>query len=406
MKMLRVIANMTPTSGGPCQGLRNSIPELKKLGVDNEVVSLDDPAAPYLNGDEFPVHALGLGTGPWYYNPKLVPWLLNNFARFDAVIVHGLWLYPSYAVLQAIELFRKQAEAQKQNAGKIPRFFIMPHGMLDPYFQKSPDRKIKALRNIVYWKLIEGKVVNKADALLFTCEEELQLAREPFKPYSPKQEINVGYGVAAPPAYTQAMKAAFIQKHPELAHEPYILFLSRIHEKKGVNLLISAYATLLGEMYKQQQKIPKLVIAGPGLDTTYGKKMQLLASRTSLLQNSIFFTGMLQGDAKWGAFYGSDVFVLPSHQENFGIAVVEAMACGKPVLISNQVNIWREIMAGGGGMVAPDSLEGTVDMLSKWIHKSPAEKLIMGKNAFHTYEQKFSNGKAARHFLQKLKPLL
>ena len=75
---------------------------------------------------------------------------------------------------------------------------------------------------------------------------------------------------------------------------------------------------------------------------------------------------MLTGHAKWGAFYGAEAFILPSHQENFGIAVVEALACGKPVLISKQVNIWHEIIEGGGGLVEEDTTAGTLRLLESW----------------------------------------
>jgi glycosyltransferase involved in cell wall biosynthesis len=83
---------------------------------------------------------------------------------------------------------------------------------------------------------------------------------------------------------------------------------------------------------------------------------------------------MLQGDAKWGALYGCDAFVLPSHQENFGIAVVEALACDRPVLISNQVNIWREIESARGGLIADDTPEGCVKLLSQWLQMSAEQK--------------------------------
>jgi glycosyltransferase involved in cell wall biosynthesis len=77
--------------------------------------------------------------------------------------------------------------------------------------------------------------------------------------------------------------------------------------------------------------------------------------------------GMLEGDAKWGAFYGCEAFVLPSHQENFGISVVEALACEKPVLISNKVNIWREIAEDGAGLVEADSVDGTARLLHRFL---------------------------------------
>lgn len=388
MKLLRVIASMDPSYGGPCQGIRNIVPSLEKLGIHNEVVSLDDPSAAFLGTDSFPVHALGPSKGPWKYSAKLVPWLSENLSRFDVVIIHGLWLYYSFATSKAVRNFR--------GAAKQPRLFVMPHGMLDPYFQKASDRKLKAIRNWMYWKLVESNVINKADGVFFTCEAELLLAREPFTPYQPKSEINIGYGIQPPPVYTSQMKEAFLKKCPEVKDKPYLLFLSRIHEKKGVDLLIKAYTKIAGE------GTPKLVIAGPGLESQYGRDLQALVSQSEA-KDSIFFTGMLSGEAKWGAFYGCEAFILPSHQENFGIAVVEALACGKPVLISNQVNIWREIEVAGGGMVADNTLLGTTQLLGRWESLSRDAKLAMSLQARNAYEKNFAIEPAARRIVEAIR---
>src|SRR5690606_9826924 len=156
---------MHPSSGGPCQGIRNTIPALQKLGVHNEVVCMDDPHAEFLGEDEFPIHAVGPANNPWAYGPKLKSWLTENFRRFDVVIVHGLWLYPGYAVFQTYKSIR----------GNTPKLFVMPHGMLDPYFQKARSRKLKAMRNWLYWKWIEQRLIHQADGVLFTCEQEMIL---------------------------------------------------------------------------------------------------------------------------------------------------------------------------------------------------------------------------------------
>ena len=109
---------------------------------------------------------------------------------------------------------------------------------------------------------------------------------------------------------------------------------------------------------------------------------------------------MLTGVAKWGAFYGCDSFVLLSHQENFGIAVVEALACRKPVLISNQVNIWREIEHAGGGMVAADTIQGARSLLARWQSIGNAGKTQFQKQARTAFEQEFAVEPAALRFLQ------
>ncbi|WP_183559868.1 glycosyltransferase [Mucilaginibacter sp. SP1R1] len=389
MKILHVIASMDPKTGGVCQAVHTLADGLSKIGIYNEVVSLDESV--FNQTDIFTQYALGPAKGPWYYGSQLLPWLLQNVERFDAVILHGLWLYHGYAVERAF----KQLKKQHDDINKHPRFFVMPHGMLDPYFQRAKGRRMKAFRNALYWRLIEKNVVNRSNGLLFTCETELQLAREPFWPYKPKRETVVGLGVEEPPAFKTEMINAFKEGCPEIKDSSYLLFLSRINEKKGTDLLIKAYLKMVERKYaaiinQDLNSIPKLVIAGPGLDTAYGKQMQQWVAQSALIKDLVYFPGMLSGNAKWGAFYGCDAFVLPSHQENFGIAVVEAMACKKPVLISNQVNIWREIKNAGGALVANDDEEGIIHQLKEWNTLSPKQKMDMGINGRHCYEQFFA----------------
>jgi len=255
-----------------------------------------------------------------------------------------------------------------------PHLWIMPHGMLDPYFQRAEGRRWKALRNKIYWKWVESKVVNQADAVLFTCQEELLLARTTFSNYQPLRELNIGYGVPGPPGYL-----------PQ-SSRPYLLFLSRIHEKKGVDILLKAYLRL-----KRERAMPDLVVAGPGLETVYGQQLKRQAEQ----DDQICFVGMLQGEAKWRAFYGCEAFVLPSHQENFGIAVVEALACAKPVLISNRVNIWREIEEGKAGLVDEDTEEGVYRQLKRWEGLGEEQRKNMRIHAEETFRRHFSIAAAA-----------
>ncbi|RYG42901.1 MAG: glycosyl transferase family 1, partial [Chitinophagaceae bacterium] len=115
MRILRVISSMDPALGGPGEGIRNSIYELQKLGITNEVVCLDNPDAGFLTKDQFTVHALGKGSGPWYYNKNLVPWLVEHLGEFDTIIIHGLWLFHGYATRKALKTWRK-----KNPAGSLP----------------------------------------------------------------------------------------------------------------------------------------------------------------------------------------------------------------------------------------------------------------------------------------------
>lgn len=394
--ILHIVTDMDPTKGGVCQSVRTMIAGLTQLGVHNELVSLDNPDAPYNRADNFIIHARGEGKGPWRYNPAYRSWLLENIHRFDVLVVHGIWLYHTYSARKALS----DLKARSAPGAKMPKLFIMPHGMLDPYFQGAGGRKLKAARNWLYWKLLEGKNVNSADGMLFTSESERVLARKPFSPYQPKREWVVGLGIEEPPVSKPAMQDAFLAKCPGVANHTYLLFLGRVHEKKGVELLVEAYKNERKKMNSvTDNSFPALVIAGPGLDTAYGQDVQQRVKASPSISSHVFFPGMLEGPAKWGAFYGCNAFVLPSHQENFGIAVVEAMACGKPVLISNQVNIWQPITAGGAGLAADDNYEGTLELLQKWTYLSPEEQRMAGLNARNCFEKEFAMAPASRRLL-------
>lgn len=393
MRLLHVIPSLNLKLGGVAKAAITLCESLASFDIESEVACLDLPEDDFATNQAFKVHVLGPTSGPWQHSSRLMPWLKKNIQDFDVVIIHGLWLYHVYAVWKAICQIKIHL-SKSSGKSRPPRLFIMAHGMLDPYFQNTPDRRLKALRNWIYWKFIESKIVNEADGLLFTCETELLLARKTFRNYHPHAEFNIGYGVDMPPPESKAMKDAFAARCPELGNGPYLLFLSRIHQKKGVDLLIMAYQILYHEFASIGEELPKLVIAGPGLETAYGKSLLKLVD--NVLEDQIYFSGMLSGDAKWGAFYGCEAFVLISHQENFGIAVAEALGCGKPVLLSNQVNIWREIELGEGGIVGEDTLVGAVSVLRKWLGMSTESRLVMANKASFVYGNCFTVEKAAQ----------
>jgi glycosyltransferase involved in cell wall biosynthesis len=274
--------------------------------------------------------------------------------------------------------------------------------MLDPWFQRRSVRPLKALRNWIFWKIIQYRVVRDAAGLLFTSEEERRLARQPFRPYLPKRETVVGLGMPEPAEYHHSMKTAFSEKCPEMCGTKYFLFLGRIHPKKGIDLLVKGYSALCSSIGKLPT--PILVIAGPGLESAYGRKMRKLASELCP-PNSIVWPGMLTGEAKWGALYNCEASVLPSHQENFGIAVVETLACGRPVLISDQVNIWREIKEDGAALVRENSVAGTTQLLLDWIGLSDEIKASMAAQARPCFNRFFSIESATRRLLAAIKPV-
>ncbi|MEP2774903.1 MAG: glycosyltransferase [Luteolibacter sp.] len=402
IKILHVIAGMNPKTGGVCQAVRTMIKGLEADGsASSEVVCLDAPDEHYLVESPFRVHALGPSKGPWVHSPRLIPWLESELTRFDSIVIHGLWLYHGHAVLKAFAKLRKSGIPEE----KLPVLHVMPHGMLDPYFQKDPSRRLKALRNLAYWQLIERKLINRAASMLFTCDQERLLARKSFNHYHPRRESVVGLGVEEPPTFEPEMRNALTRICPELNERKFLLFLSRIHPKKGVDLLIRAYVDWLRSRPADVVTQPvHLVIAGP-LDSDYARQMQeLVASLLPAGSATIHFPGMLSGDAKWGAFHLCEGFVLPSHQENFGIAVVEALACGKPVIISNKVNIWREIADCGAGLVGDDTHVATRLLLADFLSAKSDTLQSMSQNALDCFRTHYRISEAARRLHSTLAP--
>jgi len=399
MKILHVITDIDPKNGGVTEAVRILTLELTAQGHQNEIACLDRQDAEYTQNSFLPVTTLGPTRSSWKYSQRLLPWLTEHLRRFDIVIVHGLWLYHCYAVKKAYSMLAKSRKDESINSRILPKLLIFPHGMLDPYFQRDKSRKLKSIRNFLYWLLVERKIFDIADNILFTSEGERLLANKSFRPYNPKSELVVGLGIQSPPQFSDSMIIEFQNKCPGLNNQPYLLFLSRIHEKKGVDMIVRAYIELLSEF---SGHVPKLVVAGPGLESSYGKYIASLTQWSDKIKNNIFFPGMLLGEAKWGAYYGCEAFCLPSHQENFGIAIVEALACRKPVLISNQVNIWPEIAAGNAGIIGEDNFIDTKRVLYDWLELSTAEKNVMGSNAIATFKKNF----AVAPMLKKWRTLL
>lgn len=382
MKILHVTNSMNPAYGGLTASLGSLVPALAAIGHASEIVSLDAPDAPFLPSFPAPVHAFGPVRPGYGHCPRLQPWLRAEAARFDAVIVHGLWQSHGRTVQRAL------------SARGAPPYFVFPHGMLDPWFKRQYP--LKHLRKWVYWWLAERAVLRSARAVLFTCEEERRLARQSF-PGSSYRERVVAFGIAAPPGDPAAQKAIFLQAHPALRDRSFWLFLGRIHPKKGADLLIDAYARLSA----QRIALPRLVMAGPCADPVCLHALQARAT-ASCPAGAVFWPGMLTGDVKWGALRAAEAFVLPSHQENFGIAVVEALACGTPVLISDQVNIWREIAADHAGLVEPDTAKGVHSLLTRWHALDASARPPMRAAARHSFLQRYEVGAAARSLVAVL----
>ena len=379
MKILNVTSSTDPNGGGVAEAIRQIGLHLVERGHAFEIVCLDAPDAPWISDSSLPIHAVGPGRTGYLYSSTLLPWIKANAPRFDAVLVHGLWQYGSFAVWSALH-------------GTSTPYYVYPHGMLDPWFKRAYP--LKHLKKTLYWPWGEYRVLRDARAVLFTCEAEKRLARQSFRLYRVREEV-VALGTAPPLEDRHASRAAFLSAWPHLEDKRLLLFLGRIHIKKGCDLLLEAFAKVA-----DIDSSIHLVMAGPdqsGLQTGLQQHAAALG-----ISARVTWTGMLTGEQKWGAFYASEAFVLPSHQENFGIAVVEALACGLPVLISNQVNIWHEILSDRAGLVAKDDLAGTTTLLHQWLSMTPQDRQEIQGNAKSCFARNFQIEQAAQNLLDVL----
>ncbi|OAM88321.1 glycosyltransferase [Termitidicoccus mucosus] len=384
-RILHVIRSVNPAGGGPIEGVRQFARINGGDGHRIEVACLDAPDAPWLREFALPCHALGPGRGSYGYSARLVPWLRAHRDDYDAVVVDGIWQYHAFGVRRALR-------------GTETPYFVFTHGMLDPWFKRTYP--LKHLKKWLYWPWGDYRVLRDAQAVLFTCEEERRLARESFWLYRCRERV-IGFGTGAPPDDAARQEAAFRAKFPETDGRQCLLFLGRIHEKKGVDLLLRAFASEIADKGKNPEHARwHLVIAGPD-DNTYGSEMRALAGQLGIAER-VTWTGMVAGDLKWGAFRRAAAFVLPSHQENFGIAVAEALACRVPVLISDKVNIWREIVADGAGLVGTDDLAGTRQLLARWAALTSEGRAEMAERAALCFRRRFDVARNARALIELL----
>jgi glycosyltransferase involved in cell wall biosynthesis len=372
VKILHIISSVNPAGGGPVEVIKQMSSVSTSDGHQVEVASLDAPDAPEAKGFPLPIYALGPGTKRYCYSARFVPWLRENAGNYDAVIVNGLWEYHSFGAWRALR------------SSGTP-YFVFTHGMLDPWFARTYP--LKHLKKWMYWPWGEYPVLRDARAVLFTCEEERVLARQSFWLYS-CNEVVVNLGTARPTGDSEAQARAFYDRFPHLRGKRLALFMGRIHPKKGCDLAIQAFAKVLA-------KDPDwhLVMAGPD-QVGWQAKLSSLAEELKIADR-ITWTGMIKGDVKWGAFRASEIFLLPSHTENFGVVVAEALARGVPALISDKVNIWREIESDGAGLVSPDDLPGTMNLLLRWSQMPEAEKNAMRGRARECFLSRFEIRKAA-----------
>lgn len=334
MKILHVIANLAPRYGGPSQACWEMARAVARLGHEVSIYTTnqDGPgelAVPvnrpvWREGVEvryFPIQTPRF----WGTSLPLARALRRKVPASDLVHIHSLYLFHN---LVAGHWCRRFA---------VP-YLVRPHGTLDPFIYWRHRRRKRLMEH-----LFEHRNIRQAAALHFTTAAEAKLAA-PFTFQTPGLVVPLGINFEEFAVLPELSK--FRCRHPEIGDKHIILFFGRINFKKGLDILAQAF----GAVARRRQDV-HLVIAGPD-NEGWGGRVRTWLGEEGVLDRTTF-TGMLLGLEKLAVLRDASLFVLPSYSENFGLAVIEAMAAGLPVIISDQVNIWREVQAGGAGRVIP-----------------------------------------------------
>jgi glycosyltransferase involved in cell wall biosynthesis len=298
----------------------------------------------------------------WCYAPQLARALAASVRQFDLVHIASLYLYTTQA-----------AAAICRRAG-VP-YLLRPHGTLDPYLRRR-RRGVKWLYDLAW----QRRDMQQAAAFHFTTEDEMRLAQEVgLRPPGVVVPLALEAGeFAALPA-----RGEFRAKHLGGWAGPLILYLGRINFKKGVDVLIESFAAL-----SQSRADARLVIVGHADPPPYAAEMRQLAQARNLA-GQIVFTGPLFGRDKLAALADADLWVLPSHTENFGMALVEAMLCGLPVITTQNVGVGEEVARAEAGLIVAPTPAEVAGAMARLLD-DPAERRRLGANGRRLARAKYS----------------
>jgi len=373
MRILHVIQCLSPRYGGPVSVLKALAAHQSAAGhvIDILTTNQDVPGgilrpagADWFSDPAVPVrfcrsqlHAVNLSI-------ELAAYLHHHIRTFDILHIHGLYRFPA---AYAGRIARRKS---------IP-YLVSPHGALDPYLYQRSDTNLFLKR--LWERLFDLPNLDAASGIHFTAEDERRQAS--FLGLKAPSFV-VANGIDWREFQTLPDVGPFRRDHG-IGEHPLVLFLGRLHHKKGLDLLIPAFRQV-----RRAMPHARLAIVGLASDAAYQRQVDGWI-RAQGLADAVHRVPFVQGRALLQAYVDADVFVLPSYTENFGMTVVESLACKTPVVISNRVNIHHEISDAGAGIVTDCDSGAVANALIELLNDG-ALRRHMGENGRRLVRTRFT----------------
>lgn len=369
MKVLHVIPSVALRDGGPSVAVRGMMRGLAALGVDVTLATTDADRGQRLSVPlDQPVYEDGVVSyyfdhllEGWKFSWGMTRWLDTNISRFDVVHVHAVFSYPT---IPACHFAARDG---------VP-LVLSPHGALDPWCLRQGHWKKRP-----YLWLIKRSCMDRVTTVHVTSTQE------------EAGVTAIGYGARTQVISLGVAQQTAVRSSSQRKDSCRVLFLARLEPIKGLPLLIEAIHAV-----RAAGCAIELKIAGegnPGYVRTLQRKVDELC-----LQAHVHFTGYVSGTAKQDALEWADLFVLPSYHENLGIAALEALAAGIPVIVSDQVGVATEVAAAEAGLVVACSNTALATALQTLV-RNPVLRRRMSQNAVELVRRRFSWEGACRQLL-------
>jgi len=331
MRVLHVVSSISPEIGGPAKLVSEMAEALVQRGIEVSVFASvkkeDERTIMKPAGVNLKLFRQSFFARWWpFYSPEYSMTIRREACMFDLIHIHELWHYPHYAAYKAAK------EAQKP-------YIISIHGALDTWCLKY-----KSFKKKIYASLIQRPILRQASAIHAITAEEMRH----IQAFGRSNRIVVIPNGLNPEEFRNLPPKEQLQSlYPGVRGKKVILFLGRIHPKKGLDILARAF----GKITAGRDDI-RLLIIGPDTDG-YQHKIEKILKREGV-SDKVIFTGMLTGYGKLAALGGADLFVLPSYSEGFSMAILEAMICGIPVVITHQCHFPEVGEVKAGEIIQPD----------------------------------------------------